>query len=414
MINILKRVYKNLGIVILKKQLLIFINRLKRGRVERDLPIKTFSIKKKHVFFGYYDVNPISSNNQKILSIVVPKRRSTKEEAKVGYFDINSNNEFHQVGATDTWCWQQGSRLRWSNENSDVIIYNNLYKNKYGCAFQNIKTKEVLKQLSHPIYDISKDEKYGLSLNFSRLQRLRAGYGYDNIFDTTVNEKASESDGVFLIDIETDVSKLIISLKKISEIKPHPSMNGANHYINHLSWNKSASRFLFFHLWTNGKTRSSRLLTADKDGKNIYLLENSETVSHYDWKDDDFICMTTHSRKHGTRYSIYKDLTNERDILDSKDLRNDGHPTYHPIDKNLFLSDTYPDKYGERKLFAFNIKKKEMMPLGSYKSPLKYRNDYRCDLHPRWNNDGHIISFDSTHTNQRTINIIDFEDTLHT
>ena len=35
--------------------------------------------------------------------------------------------------------------------------------------------------------------------------------------------------------------------------------------------------------------------------------------------------------------------------------------------------------------------------------------DLRCDLHPRWNEDGSMISFDSTHEGQRAVYIIDAE-----
>jgi len=413
MIKILKYIYKTLGIVILKKRVFILINRIKRGREKQKVNITTFSIRNKHVFFGYYDVTPFSPDDQKVLSLVVPKSRNTNSEAQVGYFNTKNSKEFHQVGTTKTWCWQQGARLHWSSQNPDVIVYNNLNNKQYGCVFQNINSKKILKQVSYPVYDLSKNEKLGLSLNFSRLQRLRPGYGYDAIPDSTVHEKKPEKDGVFLIDTERNTSELIISLKTIAEIEPQSSMEGAEHYINHLSWNKSSTRFLFFHLWTNGKIRSSRLFTADRSGKDIYLLENNEAVSHYDWKDDEYICLTTHSKEFGSRYSIYKDKSEERNVLESKSLRSDGHPTYHPKKKKILLSDTYPDKYGERRLFTFNLDKQKLQPLGAYKSPLKYRNDYRCDLHPRWNHEGTLIAFDSTHTNQRTLNTISFEDTLY-
>ena len=413
MIKFLKNIYQILGLAILKTSILIKVNRIRRKNFKFDFAIKTFSVFNKHVFFGYYDLNPISQDNQKVLSIVVPKSKITNISAEVGYFDLNKNKKFHPIGTTKTWCWQQGARLRWSTKDADTIIYNNIDNNQYGCVFQNIINKNVLKQVSYPIYDLSKDEKKGLSLNFSRLQRLRPGYGYDAFPDASINNRASDKDGIFLIDIEKNTSKLIISLKNISEIQPHHSMNGADHYINHLSWNKSSTRFLFFHLWTNKKTRSSRLFTADKNGQNIYLLENEEIVSHYDWKDDDFICMTTHSKNFGLRYSIYKDLSSDRKILNSKLLTKDGHPTFHPVYNHILLTDTYPNKYGERTLFSFNTEKNEPHSLGNYKSPLKYRKDYRCDLHPRWSNDGKLISFDSTHTNQRTLNIIGFENTLY-
>ena len=413
MIKTLKHIYKITGLVILKKRSIILYNRLKRQNSKTNIKTKIFKLNNKHVFFGYYDLNPISLDNNKILSLVVPAEKNTLNTASVGYFNIDDENKFYKLADTKTWCWQQGARLKWSL-NNNVVIYNNLNNNNYGCVFQNIKTLKISKQLSFPIYDFSNDEKFGLSLNFSRLQRLRAGYGYSNLEDITKKVKAPKDDGVFLIDIEKDTSNLIISLNKLSQISPKDTMIGAEHYINHLSWNKSSNRFLFFHLWKKGNFRSSRLFTSDKEGKNIYLLENDETVSHYDWKNDDYICLTTHSNKYGLRYTIFKDLSSEKEILNTNVLNEDGHPTYHPKDQDILLSDTYPDKYGERSLFVYNINKEKKSIIGAFKSPIKYRSDYRCDLHPRWNDEGTKIAFDSTHTNKRTINIIDFENTLHT
>jgi len=414
MLKFLKYIYRISGLVIFKKIILIFFNRLKRGKRTIKNNSISFGIKNKHIFFGYYDINPISQKNDKILSIAVPAKKNTNSIALIGYFNINGDKKFVEIDKTKTWCWQQGARLRWSKNFDNTIIYNTLVDSKYGCVFRNIDTKKNLKEISFPIYDLSIDEKFGLSLNFSRLQNLRPGYGYSNLKDETINDKIPNDDGVFLIDIENNIYKLIISLDDLSTIEPHDSMDEAMHYINHLSWNKSGDRFLFFHLWTKGNFRSSRLFTADKNGENLFLLENEEAVSHYDWKNDYNICLTTSTKKNGTRYSIYRDLTNERDILSSEFLKQDGHPTYHPSNKEILLSDTYPDKYGERSLFTFNFNNKNIYVIKSFKSPLKYRNDYRCDLHPRWSNDGKIISFDSTHKGLRTINIIDFEDIIHT
>lgn len=48
--------------------------------------------------------------------------------------------------------------------------------------------------------------------------------------------------------------------------------------------------------------------------------------------------------------------------------------------------------------------------LGSFYSMPVSCNDIRCDLHPRWNDTGSAVSFDSTHEGYRGIYMIDLED----
>ena len=184
-------------------------------------------------------------------------------------------------------------------------------------------------------------------------------------------------------------------------------MNNAEHYFNHLSWNPSGERFLFFHLWKNKNSRQSRLFTADKNGENLCLLEKEEIVSHYSWINDIDMIITTYSKEFGIRYNIYRDQTKDRNILSVKELNEDGHPSFCPDNNKLFLSDTYTNKYGDRSLFTYDIKNNKKKLIGDYYSPINYRGEYRCDLHPRWSNDGSMVCFDSTHSNNiRTINIV--------
>ena len=137
----------------------------------------------------------------------------------------------------------------------------------------------------------------------------------------------------------------------------------------------------------------------------MFILENSENVSHYDWINNSEIIITTHSKTNGLRYRIYYDKSEKKVDL-SKSLNEDGHPSFNPINKNVFVSDTYPNKFGDRELFLYDIKSNVKSNLVNIYSSIKYRSDYRCDLHPRWSNDAKLISFDSTHLGKRTTNVI--------
>ena len=96
-------------------------------------------------------------------------------------------------------------------------------------------------------------------------------------------------------------------------------------------------------------------------------------------------------------YYLMKDKTQEWKHLWSQ-LSNDGHPSYSPIDKNLVVIDSYPNRarIADVKILRDNDPEgKDIKVIARVFAPFKYDNDTRCDLHPRWSRDGKKVCFDS-------------------
>ncbi len=353
--------------------------------------INTFSLKGKNVFFGYYDINPLK--NHKLLCHVVKKYADTaKDQVEIGYFDTNTQ-KYTKLTQSEAWCWQQGSRLRWSKEDH-VIIYNDIYQNKYCAKYFDIQTKKVIKTISYPLYDINQDETYGVSINFSRLQRLRPGYGYDKLPDISESDFYPQDDGLFLVDLKRNTSKLTLSLYDLA--KDVPNYSSYQHYINHVSFAPNGKKFMFFHLYTQSTTSDwkVRLCVYDISKSQLQVLEEMANASHYDWIDNDHLLVTTFTKNPENHdYRIYSLKENNYIMLDNDHLKLDGHPTYYHHDQ--FISDTYPDDYFFQHLFQFNIKNASYEKILSIFSNPRLMYDQRCDLHPRIVPDGIII--DSTY-----------------
>lgn len=386
-----------------------YLKNKKKPITERNPNIIKFSIDNKQTFFGYYDKTPFSLENDKVLAMVAKNTNDSPkpdDELIVGYFLLNDPTTIHTVGKTSSWCWQQGCRLQWFPENQDtLIIYNTLVDNKYGAVIQNIQTKDIIRYYQFPIYDVDKSGSWAISLNFSRLHRLRPGYGYCNLPDLTISDLCPSNDGVWRVDLLTGCAELIISLNELFKIQPKSTMEGATHYINHLSFNPSGTRFMFFHLWMKDGKKRSRLFTSDLNGSNIHLLANDDMVSHYTWKNDNELLVYSYHEETGLKYHLYKDMTDERNIIGSNILNEDGHPSYSPNGK-LLLTDTYPDKYSERKLLIFDSIDK-LYVIGAFHNPFNFfRGVNRCDLHPRWDRKGEYICFDSPHEGMRELYVI--------
>jgi len=375
------------------------------------LRVRQFHSSEGHVFFGYYDITPFSHNDNLILAMHAPFENITPSpgmEITLGYYDLNGNDSFFEAGKTSTWCWQQGCRLQWyPHSSSHSILYNKMVDDQYGCIVQDIRTKEVLKTFMLPVYSISNDGRWGLSLNFSRLQRLRPGYGYTSLPDGTQNELIPRNDGIWRIDMNSGETSLLFSVAEISECEPLASMKNAEHYFNHILFNPDGTRFMFFHLWMKDGKRFNRLITCNIDGRDRYPLINEGHVSHYAWKSNtELLAYSTHADT-GRNYHLYTDRTPERKVIGRGILNEDGHPSYSP-DNATLLTDTYPDKYREQHLLAYDFESGKLRTLASYYSPFKFTGETRCDLHPRWSRSGRHICIDAPYQKKRSMHIYKF------
>lgn len=374
---------------------------------KKKYEIKIFKKYKKNVFNGYYDINPLKEEKM-LVHINKNNDKTSNKCIEIGYYDINNRN-YKNIITTKAWSWQQGSRLRWSNLLENVINYNDWKEEKYCNIFYNIKDKKIIKKIDFPLYDMTKDEKYGLSINFSRLQRLRPGYGYNVLPDKTENEKAPKNDGIFLIDINNNTSKLIIPLDKLA--KTNDIKLEYEHYINHISISPNGRKFIFFHIY-NKKNGGwiTQLCSSNIDGTDLKILDNINLVSHYTWKNDKEILITGIEMENNKFFYKQYDIDGKyiKDIT-KNELEQDGHPTY--IDENNFISDTYPKNFYQT-LFKYNIYEKKRIDIVKLYSDPRLDGEYRCDLHPKYDDKNNIIFIDSTYAgkNRRIISIKEVND----
>ena len=249
-----------------------------KGHISCRGNYKVYSIPGKHVFFGYYDIKQENRAGDKLLVHVLDKNASIGiTPVTIAYID-KTNGKFETLTQSNAWSWQQGSRLRWSNKKPDEIYFNN-YDNGYCCELWDVNEKKLKRRFTRAFYDIAPDETYALSLNFSRLQRLRSGYGYSNEADATKDIAFPKDDGVFYTDLETDETRLLISLEKLAEL--NALNNSVQGYINHISICRDSRKFIFFFLWTAADYLpwNNCLYLYDMENEKLILLEDKIIVS---------------------------------------------------------------------------------------------------------------------------------------
>ncbi|MFW6015695.1 MAG: TolB family protein [bacterium] len=378
---------------------------------ENMVDIKCVYSKEKEHFFGYYDKSPWDSDGRYILTLQVlfsDRHPKKADKATIGMINIKENNtdSFITVTETKTWNLQQGAMLHWLGPSfKDKIIYNDLQNGQYISVIYNLKTKTE-KIIERPVYSVSKNGKFALSLNFSRLHRLRPGYGYANIPDNTEDQLHPADDGIWYVDLEKNESRLIISLDQIANYDWDKTMEEAEHRFNHIDINPDGTRFSFLHRWDYKNETYSRLFTADIHGENIYCIANDKMVSHSCWKNNKQILVWCRQENIGDKYYLFTDQTDIREIIGDNILTQDGHPSYSP-DGRYILTDTYPDRKRMRTLIIYDTIKNKRYDIAKLFAPFKYDGEVRCDLHPRWSRDGKQICFDSVHEGNRQLYVID-------
>ena len=65
--------------------------------------------------------------------------------------------------------------------------------------------------------------------------------------------------------------------------------------------------------------------------------------------------------------------------------------------------DSYPDRSRMKHLYLYNLDKDNVQKIGEFLEPIGYFGETRCDLHPKWNNDGNKIFIDSIHEGKRKL-----------
>lgn len=369
-------------------------------------------------YFGYYDKFPYDATGRYLLAMetdFMDRPPEPDDAARIGIVDLEGDGEFEPVAETYAWNWQQSTHLQWMPTAPDrEIIYNIRQGDRYVACIHDVKSGKK-RVLPRPIYAVSRSGKQAVSVNFSRIHACRPGYGYNGIPDPWADDLHSDEDGIYLMDLETGEAEFIISLAQAAAIEPDETIEGGKHWFNHLQFSTDDSRFLFLHRWhytmPNGQLgRYTRLLTANPDGSDLYLLNKDDMTSHFDWKSGNEILAWARQFDIGDYYFLFTDQTDEVEIIGKDVLTCDGHCSYSP-DGRFILTDTYPQGGNhDRTLLLYENETGLRTDIGAFYSPPELQGEIRCDLHPRWNRDGTKVCFDSMHEGERQMYEIDVSD----
>ncbi len=386
-----KSIKKLLKIIRRKAFLFICYN----GDIITKYELFSYGLKEKHAFFGYYDISPFNSKTNEIIYLELSE---DEKSADIILEDIELKTR-KKITETYAWNWQQGARLRWFPNSTDEIIFNDYRNGKYIARIINVRTSTE-RRISFPLYDIEKSGKYGLSLDFERLETLRPGYGY--IVEKYNAPNNLERLGIDLIDLNQNTSMRIITYKVLAELLNKDKKVSSGNYINHISFSPSGDKFMFFWLTIVKHWHRAYLVIYDCKTKKLIPLETEKKVSHYQWQDDENILATSYNEKtRSCRYYIYSINGKVQEVC-PKSLQCDGHPS--KLNKTLFLTDSYPDSKYYQHLWICNKETDSKESILEIQSIPVENWERRTDLHPRIHK--RMICFDANVTGKRKLYIL--------
>lgn len=399
----------------------------------QDLPpIRAITRGPKFHWRGYYDKELFDLSDRYVLANEVDFEGRTPEpedQIQVGMVDLQDGDKWIELGTTKAWNWQQGCMLQWipgaTQADQQEVLWNDRVDGKYIAKILSLKTREV-RILPMPIYCVSPDGTWGLSVDFRRLNDCRPGYGYAGVKDPFAQQNAPRETGIWRVDLRTGEHKLLVNYEQISEqpyqadVKLQYAPEKSKHWFNHLLIAPDGKRFLFLHRWREvpaGADRSviartgfsTRMWTADADGSNLFVVDPYGKTSHFVWRDSHSICAWAWHPSHRDRFYVYRDQTRDVEAVGVEQMTVNGHNTYLPrTDNDWILNDTYPDKGRIQHPYLYQVSKDRKVPIAHLLSPDRYTGEWRCDNHPSASRSGRQVVVDSTHEGKgRQVYLID-------
>ncbi|MGK7395735.1 MAG: hypothetical protein ACNS62_14240 [Candidatus Cyclobacteriaceae bacterium M3_2C_046] len=390
----------------------------------RNVPVRAITGGPKFHWFGYYDKLQFDPTNKLVLGMEVDFEHRTPEASdviKVGMVDTEHGDKWIELGQSSSWGWQQGCMLQWIPNSGSEIIWNDRQDGQFVSHIMDVHSGKK-RTLPKPVYALSQDGEWAIGADFARIQNLRPGYGYKGVSDPYQQVNAPEESGIYRINLKTGQHQLVIPIAKAAAI-PYDGqkLDDKWHYFNHLLVSPDSERFIFLHRWRDEPTGhygggfTTRMFTADKNGNDLYILDPSGYTSHFIWKDPQHVCAWTKPEGEESAFYLFKDKTEQVEIIGKEEMVVNGHNTYLPQTSNEWiLNDTYPQGPNREQIpYIYHVPTRKKLELGRFHSPEAYKGEWRCDTHPRSSNDGKKVVIDSPHQGGRQMYLMDIEELLN-
>ena len=366
----------------------------------------------------------------------------------VGLFRIRHENKMPQpgdagdiavvdleTGAQDIvaesrgWDTQLGAQVQWGATDAELFFNDMDTKTwrPFGVVLDPATGKR--RELDGTVYMVSRDGKYALSPCLLRTGATQAGYGVIAPADAVpVNRGISDDDGVYLTDVATGKSRLLVSIRQIVETaEPKFDLDkyrDGDFYGFHVKWNPQGDRIMFVLRWAphaKGEKMRPNVIAMRADGSEICRPIGDDLWGkgghHPDWCPDGETVMMNLQMGDGLKF--VKARYDGSDFQVMTDVPGSGHPTLHPNGRHI-LTDVYLHEKlafgdGTTPLRWVDIKTHTEQTLVRINNDPPYpgpKRELRIDPHPAWDRDYRRIAFNGCDRGVRRVYVADLSGVL--
>lgn len=346
----------------------------------------------KEYFFGYYDKSPERNG-----MVLFHEMQKGDKSVKIVVRNIATGSETI-IAEVSSFNWQMGCRAIWIDD--DTVSYNDFNGNEYICKWYSLSKGEVVRTFDKALQDYSSQQNYFVGVNYQRLCSYTKEYGYYCLPKMTEKEFEDYSnDGIWKVDTLNGKSELLISLSDLLEFEKENVKGDGHHFVNHIMMNPDGHSFIFIHRYYVGNERNDRLILWENG--HLKSLFAGRIHSHYCWLDNNKVF--GYGEYNGKR-GFHSINVNADEVVCYPELDaahpRDGHPTVYG---EWIGIDDYPDVSRMQPLVLYHIPTKRIVKAGEFFHDLKHKDYTRCDLHPRFTNDGKAIYVDTIYSGKREL-----------
>ena len=386
-----------------------------------------------HYFFGYYDRNPWDATGRWHLALKVGQQQRLPlpgETAEIGLLDREAPGTFRKLTETNAWCHQQGCMELFLPRRPGCFIYNDFDEAQKKLVARIYELgKGIVGAYELPIYAISPDGRFGVSLNFGRIPRRGYSYAPTPVPLDEWHPADPDRDGIFLVDLDTGAHRLLVSYRTMLDRHPY-AYTADDQYIwlNHAIFNADSTRLLWLFRQTEDPVGVTKFwqtfmftCALDDPSDAECVLPDAywrHDVSHQIWGHDPREIMVDAQWGHHGSELVSFDESRRPFIARriTSEIALKGHAVYSP-DGRYILLDSYPlgeDPEKVQKLVIIEAATGHFRLLGEFRHTLAAgtRKDLRCDLHPRWSPDGRRVTVDSIDSGSRRVYLLELPENI--
>ena len=419
-------------------------------RFDPAVPVYQITDGTRPVIHRFFDSSPVSPSQRYIALTEFPFQDRLPvpgDRAAVIVIDLESGTEIYR-SETAAWDTQVGAQVQWG-ASDDQLFFNRMDEREWRAFGVRVDPRTGQEMsLGGTVYHVSANGRLAISPDLVKITIAQAGYGVHVPEDRILsNNGTPNDDGIFVTDLATGTSRLLVSLDTIAAAigREHFAGGGAS-YSFHTKWNADASRIMFILRWFPAGSRKSRnwLVTLAPDGSDIQVAVSPDRWGdghHPNWYPvGTRIVMNLPAAqglsakflnivgKIGRRLGVAGlgggvPLRFKRVDADGSNLTSlsphmgSGHPTIHPSERFL-LSDSYLNEPPAFKDASIPLRLIDLVS-GAYSIVLRIdckpafagpKKEYRIDPHPAWHASGRLLAFNGAVNGIRTVFLADFKD----